>query len=99
MRSDLQRIGNSKGIVIPKAILDKCGFDGRRRLPPRLSVVTTAARHRGLVSMNQAPIRRALLSVWDKADLIAFARGLAAEGVELSPPAARRARCARPGSR
>ena len=27
MRSDLQRIGNSKGIVIPKAILDKCGFD------------------------------------------------------------------------
>jgi phosphoribosylaminoimidazolecarboxamide formyltransferase / IMP cyclohydrolase len=33
--------------------------------------------------MNEAPIRRALLSVWDKADLIAFARGLAAEGVEL----------------
>jgi antitoxin MazE len=27
MKSDLQRIGNSKGIVIPKAILDKCGFD------------------------------------------------------------------------
>lgn len=27
MKSDLQRIGNSKGIVIPKAILDRCGFD------------------------------------------------------------------------
>jgi len=27
MKSDLQRIGNSKGVVIPKAILDKCGFD------------------------------------------------------------------------
>jgi antitoxin MazE len=27
MKSDLQRIGNSRGIVIPKAILDKCGFD------------------------------------------------------------------------
>ena len=27
MKSDLQRIGNSKGIVIPKAILEKCGFD------------------------------------------------------------------------
>ena len=27
--------------------------------------------------MNEAPVRRALLSVWDKADLIAFARGLA----------------------
>jgi phosphoribosylaminoimidazolecarboxamide formyltransferase/IMP cyclohydrolase len=33
--------------------------------------------------MSEAPIRRALLSVWDKTDLIAFARGLAAEGVEL----------------
>jgi antitoxin MazE len=27
MKSDLQRIGNSRGVVIPKAILDKCGFD------------------------------------------------------------------------
>lgn len=29
MKSDLQRIGNSKGIVIPKAVLDRCGFDRR----------------------------------------------------------------------
>jgi antitoxin MazE len=27
MKTDLQRIGNSRGVVIPKAILDKCGFD------------------------------------------------------------------------
>ena len=27
--------------------------------------------------MSQAPIRRALLSVWDKTGLIPFARGLA----------------------
>jgi phosphoribosylaminoimidazolecarboxamide formyltransferase/IMP cyclohydrolase len=33
--------------------------------------------------MNEAPIRRALLSVWDKTGLISFARGLAAAGVEL----------------
>lgn len=26
MRRRLQRIGNAKGIVIPKAILDRCGF-------------------------------------------------------------------------
>ncbi|MGH6914399.1 MAG: bifunctional phosphoribosylaminoimidazolecarboxamide formyltransferase/IMP cyclohydrolase, partial [Geminicoccales bacterium] len=33
--------------------------------------------------MSEAPIRRALLSVWDKRELVAFARGLAELGVEL----------------
>ena len=33
--------------------------------------------------MSQAPIRRALLSVWDKTGLIPFARGLADAGIEL----------------
>ena len=33
--------------------------------------------------MSQAPIRRALLSVWDKTGLIPFARGLAEAGIEL----------------
>ena len=33
--------------------------------------------------MSQAPIRRALLSVWDKRELVAFAHGLADAGVEL----------------
>jgi phosphoribosylaminoimidazolecarboxamide formyltransferase/IMP cyclohydrolase len=33
--------------------------------------------------MSQAPIRRALLSVWDKTGLVPFARGLAEAGVEL----------------
>jgi phosphoribosylaminoimidazolecarboxamide formyltransferase/IMP cyclohydrolase len=33
--------------------------------------------------MSEAPIRRALLSVWDKTGLIAFARGLAEAGIEL----------------
>jgi phosphoribosylaminoimidazolecarboxamide formyltransferase / IMP cyclohydrolase len=33
--------------------------------------------------MSQAPIRRALLSVWDKTGLVAFARGLAEAGIEL----------------
>jgi phosphoribosylaminoimidazolecarboxamide formyltransferase / IMP cyclohydrolase len=33
--------------------------------------------------MSQAPIRRALLSVWDKSGLIPFARGLAAAEIEL----------------
>jgi phosphoribosylaminoimidazolecarboxamide formyltransferase / IMP cyclohydrolase len=33
--------------------------------------------------MSQAPIRRALLSVWDKTGLIPFARGLAAAKIEL----------------
>ena len=33
--------------------------------------------------MSQAPIRRALLSVWDKTDLVPFARGLAEAAVEL----------------
>jgi len=27
MKIALQRLGNSKAVVIPKAILDKCGFD------------------------------------------------------------------------
>jgi phosphoribosylaminoimidazolecarboxamide formyltransferase/IMP cyclohydrolase len=33
--------------------------------------------------MSRAPIRRALLSVWDKTGLIPFARGLAEAGIEL----------------
>lgn len=33
--------------------------------------------------MSEASIRRALLSVWDKRELVAFARGLAGAGVEL----------------
>ncbi|MGH6919086.1 MAG: bifunctional phosphoribosylaminoimidazolecarboxamide formyltransferase/IMP cyclohydrolase, partial [Geminicoccaceae bacterium] len=33
--------------------------------------------------MSQAPIRRALLSVWDKTGLIPFARGLADAKIEL----------------
>jgi phosphoribosylaminoimidazolecarboxamide formyltransferase/IMP cyclohydrolase len=33
--------------------------------------------------MSQAPIRRALLSVWDKTGLVAFARGLAEAEIEL----------------
>jgi phosphoribosylaminoimidazolecarboxamide formyltransferase/IMP cyclohydrolase len=33
--------------------------------------------------MSQAPIRRALLSVWDKTGLVAFARGLADAKIEL----------------
>jgi phosphoribosylaminoimidazolecarboxamide formyltransferase / IMP cyclohydrolase len=33
--------------------------------------------------MSQAPIRRALLSVWDKTGLVAFARGLAEQRIEL----------------
>jgi phosphoribosylaminoimidazolecarboxamide formyltransferase/IMP cyclohydrolase len=33
--------------------------------------------------MSQTPIRRALLSVWDKRDLIPFARGLADAAIEL----------------
>ena len=37
----------------------------------------------GFASMSQAPIRRALLSVWDKTGLVAFARGLAEAGIEL----------------
>lgn len=33
--------------------------------------------------MNQIPVRRALVSVWDKTGLVAFAKRLAAAGVEL----------------
>jgi phosphoribosylaminoimidazolecarboxamide formyltransferase/IMP cyclohydrolase len=33
--------------------------------------------------MSRAPIRRALLSVWDKTGLVPFARGLAEAGIEL----------------
>ena len=33
--------------------------------------------------MHPTPIRRALLSVWDKTGLIPFARGLAEAGIEL----------------
>ena len=49
--------------------------------------------------MADQPIRRALLSVWDKAGLVGFARELAGMGVELVRPGARRVPYAKPGCR
>ena len=48
--------------------------------------------------MTEQPIRRALLSVWDKAGLVDFARELVEpRASSWSRPEARRARCATPG--
>ncbi len=45
------------------------------------------------------PIRRALLSVSDKTGLLEFGRFLAARGVEILSPEARRRRCGMPACR
>ena len=57
MRSDLQRIGNSKGIVIPKAIPDKCGFDRRveMRVEGNKLILTPARNARAGVRISLLP--------------------------------------------
>ena len=45
-------------------------------------------------AMQQEPVRpRALLSVWDKRDIVPFAQGLADLGLNSCPPAAQRGPC------
>jgi phosphoribosylaminoimidazolecarboxamide formyltransferase/IMP cyclohydrolase len=56
---------------------------GRDRLAARAISRYHSRKPSGTASMSRAPIRRALLSVWDKTGLIAFARGLAEKSIEL----------------
>ena len=53
----------------------------------------------GETLMIERPVRRALLSVWDKAGLIDFAQALAAMDIELIQRAARRERFEKPDFR
>ena len=50
MRASLVRIGNSRGLRIPKPILEQCGFDSEVELrvePGRLIVLPVAAARTG----------------------------------------------------
>ena len=78
------------------------GTDGRQRPldgSPSPFASGPASIRSGTMSESVVPIRRALLSVYDKRGLVELARSLAAAGSSSWPAAARGPRWSRPGSR